>query len=296
MSNDFTIKNDESKLKQWKAKRKFEKGPLAKVTFYRLNWSYLLAAILLMILPFYNYPMTSRFGFPYKQHLFFLDPDFEMYKFFLDPEFLATLDVDRNLMEYIVPLPIYYFMGVLPGALSLILFGYVLISAMPNKIEFGEHSLIVKEAKVLPYAKAQIPYDEIQFVDVGRRRMGQKIWFAFMFVSFWAYHIYMYGFETIQATEGIPWIFSVNQDIWDMEEVVGSINLGEHLLVTSIIFAVAPLMLVMFSRRMLHIESKTHMVKFAFAFARMKKVPGAESNLFKNPTRQIHLKSFKNGY
>ncbi|MDD1777774.1 MAG: hypothetical protein LUQ65_06345 [Candidatus Helarchaeota archaeon] len=245
-------------------KQKTKSGPLVEVVFHRFQWSYVIAAILLLALTIFNYPFTSRQGEPFR------------FRFFLDFELLSGLDPHRNLITVLGPVPLYLVVGVLPGIFGLSLLIYTLLSGFPNKLYLGAEDGELLDATLFFRTRSQFPLKGLQVSEVGKRRLGPLGWFFFLGVSFWAFYLLAYIFDPLKNT-GSLFYFGVFQDIWDGNQVIGQINLGVQLLITAIILLIAPIISVIFSRRECHIETDEAMIRFIFSSMTVKLLDESES-------------------
>ena len=238
--------------------------PLVEVTFHRLQWSYVIAATLLLLLTIFNFPFTSREGEPFN------------FRFFLDFKLLLNLDPHRNLITVFGPVPIYLIVGVLPGVFGLILLIYAFLSAFPNKISLSREEGELLDATIFFRKQSQFSLRGLQVAEVGKRRLGPLGWFFFLGVSFWAFFLFVYIFDSLK-NNGSLFFFGVFQDIWDGNQVIGQINLGFQLLITAIVLLIAPILCVIFSRRECHIETDESMIKFVFSSMKVKILDESDS-------------------
>jgi hypothetical protein len=245
-------------------KKKTKSGPLVEVIFHRFQWSYVVAAILLLALTIFNYPFTSRQGEPFH------------FRFFLDFDLLSGLDPHRNLITVLGPVPLYLIVGVLPGIFGLSLLIYTLFSGFPNKLTLRSEEAELLDATLFFHTRSLFPLKGLQIAEVGKRRLGPLGWFFFLGVSFWAFYLLTYIFDPLKNA-GSLFYFGVIQDIWDENQVIGQVNLGVQLLVTAIILLLAPIISVIFSRRECHIETDESMTRFVFSSMTVKLLDESES-------------------
>ncbi|MBD3353292.1 MAG: hypothetical protein GF364_17560 [Candidatus Lokiarchaeota archaeon] len=236
--------SDKAKLSEFKVD--------TRVIFHRLNWSNIVAICALIFLPIFNYPFTSKYGAPYE------------YRFFLDPELLSNLDMDRNLMELALPIPIYIFLGILPGLLGLLLIAYTLLSSTPHVTYLNSENFRLYEMKVVVPIKNDFSNDSLQYVNVGSKRMGGKSWLGFFGLAFLASMVWYYGFDSVLSS-GNWYYFSITQPIWDGEVAIGELNLGFHLFITVLLLLGSGLILVLFPRKNLIMETKDAKIQFAYS-------------------------------
>lgn len=223
-----------------------------RIRFNRLNWSYVISSILLFFLPIFNFPFTSKPGEPLT------------IRFFLDFELLARLDTQRNVIDVITPIPMYYIIGILPGIFGLILIVYTFLFGGPKWLIIDSENIQVVETKLIFTSLSKIALKDLQTIKVGKRRRNLLLWLFFLFLSFWAIYIFMYAFDSLK-NNGSLHFFSIFQDVWDGEQIIGQINLGLHLLVTALVLFLAPLLITVFSRRECYIETEEFFLDFNFS-------------------------------
>ncbi|MHA1299566.1 MAG: hypothetical protein ACTSO9_09045 [Candidatus Helarchaeota archaeon] len=231
--------------------------PRARVIFHRIKWSYILAMVILLLLPIYNFPFTSRYGYAYQ------------YRFFLDPELIKNLDLERNLMELVLPIPIYIFLGIFPGILGLILAIYMIVSGFPHFMFIGKEKIRFFETKLFMPIKKEFNADTLQQINVGRKRLGGKAWLFFFNIMFLASMIWYYGFDSVLSV-GNWYFFSITQPVWNGTEIAFEINFGEHLFLTVILMVTAGLLIVLFPRRNMVTETNWGTIQFAYSFITVK--------------------------
>ena len=224
---------------------KSEIDPLIKVRFNRLNWSYIVSSFLLLILPIFNFPFTSTPGEPYE------------FRFFLDFELIARIDIHRNVIEFILMVPLYYILGILPGIFGLLLLVYSLISGGPTWLYINSENLHLVETKFFVPTRSNVSLKGLQMVRLGNRRLNLALWLFFLFFSFMAIYLFMYAFDSLK-NNGSLYYFQIYQDIWNGNQIIGQINLGFQLLFTALIFFLGPLLMVFFSKRECHIETSDY--------------------------------------
>ncbi len=255
-----------------------------KIVFNRLHWSYIIAAILLLSLTVFNFPFTSQEGQPYNFH------------FFLDFDFLASLDPHRNVITVITCIPIYYIVGVLPGLLGLFLITYSLLSGGPLWINLLPESMELKNTNFIIPKKSRCSLKNLQVATLGRKRLNIKNWLFFLFVSFWAFYIFLFILESYKNT-GTFQYFGIYQDIWDGDQIIGQINLGFQLLITVILLFTATFLTILFPRRGMYLETDEAIVKFSYSSFRIQKVemeirqPSPVMNLFKEIASKKEVKN-----
>lgn len=245
-------------------KKGTKSGPLVEVIFHRFQWSYLIAAILLLALTIFNFPFTSRQGEPFR------------FRFFLDFELLAGLDPHRNIITVLGTVPLYLVVGVLPGIFGLSLLIYALLSGFPNKMTLESEKGELIDATLFFHTRSQFSLKGLQVVEMGKRRLGPLGWLFFLGVSFWAFYLLAYIFDPLKNT-GSLFYFGVVQDIWDGNQVIGQINLGFQFLITAIILLITPILSVRFSRRECYIETDESIIRFVFSSMKVRVLDRSES-------------------
>ncbi|HUY00543.1 MAG TPA: hypothetical protein VMV49_13365, partial [Candidatus Deferrimicrobium sp.] len=255
-----------------------EPNYLAKITFNKFNFSHIISAILLLFLPIFNFPFTSQQGSPYT------------FRFFLDFNLLAGLDTTRNLIEVFFPIPIYYVIGVLPGIFGLFLLIYSFLSGAPNWLYLSAEDVKLIETKIFLKKKDQCSLSGLQIAKIGKRRFNIKAWLFFLFLSICSIYLFMYTFGSLKNT-GTFYYFGVIQNIWDGNNIIGHINFGFQLLITSIILFIAPLLTIIFTNRDFHVETNESVIKFSYSSFKVKILDN--SNLWENNSLIVLLKNIE---
>lgn len=233
--------------------------PAMRIVFHRINWSYVLAAAILLFLPIYNFAFTSRYGYPYE------------FKFFLDPELITNLDMERNLMELALPIPIYIFLGILPGLAGLVLGLYILLSGTPHVVYLDEENIRLYEMKVIIPKTADFHADGLQKAELGKKRTSGNAWFGLFCLLYLAGLIWYYGFDSV-ISSGTWYYFNITQPVWDGTTEAFRINLGVQLFVTVILLLIAGCLLISFPRREFNLETDEASVNFVYSFMTIKKM------------------------
>lgn len=236
-----------SQTKSNKKKNEFTQ----KIIFNNINWIYLISALLLLSLPIINFPFTSRYGYDYQ------------FRFFLDSTLLSNLDPTRNLLHYLFPLPIYTVTGVIPGVVGFIIIFYVILNAFPKILHFNSSKFRISEFKFGIPIKHEFDNNSLQMINIGNRRMSTISWLGFSALLYLASVIWNYGFDSV-LNNGSWFYFTIEQWVWDGTEVIFTINLGFHLFITVLILIIAGLLIVIFPRKNLTIETSEYQIKFPY--------------------------------
>lgn len=223
----------------------------AKIIFNNVNWFYVISSILLLFLPVINFPLTSRYGYDYQ------------FRFFLDPTLLSNLDPTRNLLHYIAPLPIYIFIGVIPGVVGLIIILYVILNSFPKIIHFSASMFRLSELRFGIPVKHDFDNDSLQMLNIGNKRMSTHSWLLFSALVYLAAVIWSYGFDSV-LSNGSWFYFTIEQWVWDNTEMIFTINLGFHLFITVLVLIIAGLIIVVFPRKNVIIETSDFQIKFPY--------------------------------
>jgi hypothetical protein len=232
-----------------------------RIWFFRLPWSVLVAALLLLFLSYYNYPFTSSYGATF------------IWQVFWDPALPTRLEIDRNLMELGLPLHIYNFIGILPGYCGFALLAYCVYLLPPHVLHFSEKEVVFWEWKFLFPIPTTMQADRWHVLNIQSGLIGRKIipslfWIIFIFLGFWGIgSFWAFAFDSIK-NNGSWYFFSVIQTIWNGTEPISSMNVGEHLFVTAVIMVGAPLLMILFPRREFGIENQEIRITTEFSAIR----------------------------
>jgi hypothetical protein len=191
-------------------------------------------------------------------------------------------------MELTLPTSIYFFVGVAPGILSLLVFATIFLNGAPHSIKIeGDHISVIEWQLIIP-RKAQFSQKKLQMFRLGQPAFKGRFWGLFLFSGFLAGHIWTYAFDSIR-NHGIMYYFTITQEIWNNTEVVGTINFGLQLFITVLILIIAPLLMVTFPRRECIMETAEGSVNFHYSSVKISGISTRMENATPDLIDFLHL-------
>ncbi|MHA1369623.1 MAG: hypothetical protein ACTSRA_07935, partial [Promethearchaeota archaeon] len=178
--------------------------------------------------------------------------------------FELELNFRRNVIEFLLPIPAYILVGVLPAVLGIITILFSLSLFTPSKIVASTKDITFIENYLLFRREKSLKIKDILSIEINQRRSRFLRWIFIVATLYWGSYIWKTAFESFMNRSGLGY-FSIYQGAWGL-----NVNYGFTLFLTCVSLFVAAFIMAVFPRKQVVISGKYESIQMRFFSLKVK--------------------------